>query len=46
MLEKIAVVGGGNVAVDCARTINKLGAKSVTIIYRREEEQMPAEKKR
>ena len=43
--KKIAVVGGGNVAVDCARTINKLGAKSVTIIYRREEEQMPAEKK-
>lgn len=43
--KKIAVVGGGNVAIDCARTINKLGAKSVTIIYRREEEQMPAEKK-
>ncbi len=30
--KKIAVVGGGNVAIDCARTINKLGAKSVTRI--------------
>ena len=43
--KKIAVIGGGNVAMDCARTINKMGAKSVTIIYRRAEEQMPAEKK-
>lgn len=41
----VAIIGGGNVAIDCARTIKKLGAKKVTIIYRREEEQMPAERK-
>lgn len=41
----VAVIGGGNVAMDCARTIRKLGARSVTIIYRRLEEQMPAEEK-
>lgn len=43
--KKVAIIGGGNVAIDCARTIKKLGAKKVTIIYRREEEQMPAERK-
>ena len=43
--KSIAVIGGGNVAMDCARTIKRLGAKKVTIIYRRQEEQMPAEKK-
>lgn len=43
--KKVIVVGGGNVAMDCARTINKLGAKEVTVVYRRAEEQMPAEKK-
>lgn len=41
----VAIIGGGNVAIDCARTIKKQGAKKVTIIYRRAEEQMPAEKK-
>ena len=42
---KIVVVsGGGNVAMDCARTIKRLGAKKVYVIYRRAEEQMPAEK--
>lgn len=41
----VAVVGGGNVAMDVARTIKRLGAKSVTVIYRREEKQMPAEEK-
>ncbi len=41
----VAIIGGGNVAIDCARTIKKLGAKKVTIIYRRAEEQMPAERK-
>lgn len=40
----VAVVGGGNVAMDCARTIIKKGAKKVYIIYRRAEEQMPAER--
>lgn len=41
----VAVSGGGNVAMDCARTIKRLGAKKVYVIYRRAEEQMPAEKK-
>lgn len=41
----VAVNGGGNVAMDCARTIKKLGAKDVNVIYRRAEEQMPADKK-
>lgn len=43
--KNVAIIGGGNVAIDCARTIKKLGAKKVTIIYRRAEEQMPAERK-
>lgn len=43
--KNVVVIGGGNVAIDCARTIKKLGAKNVSIIYRRAEEQMPAEKK-
>lgn len=43
--KKVAVYGGGNVAMDCARTINKLGAEKVYVIYRRNEDQMPAEKK-
>lgn len=41
----VAVIGGGNVAMDCARTIKKLGAKEVKVIYRRAREQMPAEDK-
>ena len=41
----VAVIGGGNVAMDCARTIKRLGAKDVKIIYRRAKEQMPAEPK-
>lgn len=41
----VMVVGGGNVAMDCARTIKKLGAKEVKVIYRRAREQMPAEDK-
>lgn len=43
--KSVAVVGGGNVAMDCARTINKLGVKEVKVIYRRAREQMPAEDK-
>lgn len=43
--KKVAIVGGGNVAMDCARTIKKKGAKEVYVIYRRAEEQMPAERK-
>ena len=43
--KSVAVIGGGNVAMDCARTIKRLGAENVKIIYRRAEEQMPAETK-
>ena len=39
--KKVAVVGGGNVAMDAARTALRLGAE-VTIIYRRSEEELPA----
>lgn len=41
----VSVIGGGNVAMDCARTIKRLGAKRVIVIYRRSEEEMPAERK-
>lgn len=43
--KQISIIGGGNVAIDCARTIIRRGAKKVNIIYRRSEDQMPAEKK-
>ena len=43
--KKVAIIGGGNVAMDCARTIKRLGAQEVKVIYRRAEEQMPAESK-
>lgn len=42
--EKVAVVGGGNVAMDAARTAKRLGAKEVSIIYRRSEDELPARK--
>jgi glutamate synthase (NADPH/NADH) small chain len=38
----VAVVGGGNVAMDAARTALRLGAGKVTLVYRRTEEEMPA----
>lgn len=41
----VVVAGGGNVAMDCARTIKRLGAKEVKVVYRRAREQMPAEDK-
>ena len=41
----VCVIGGGNVAMDCARTVKKLGAKNVKVIYRRSKEEMPAEDK-
>lgn len=41
----VVVNGGGNVAMDVARTIKKLGAKNVIVTYRRAREQMPAEQK-
>ncbi|NCB50614.1 MAG: FAD-dependent oxidoreductase [Clostridia bacterium] len=39
----VAVIGGGNVAIDVARTAVRLGADSVTVVYRRGREEMPAE---
>ncbi len=39
---KVAVIGGGNVAMDAARSAKRLGAKEVFIIYRRSLEEMPA----
>lgn len=39
---KVAVYGGGNTAMDAARTARRLGAEEAIIIYRRTEEQMPA----
>ena len=41
--KKVVVYGGGNVAMDAARTIKKLGAKEVNIVYRRSLKEMPAE---
>ena len=41
--EKVAVVGGGNVAIDAARTAVRLGAKRVSILYRRSQAEMPAD---
>ena len=41
----VLINGGGNVAIDVARTVKKLGAKEVNIVYRRAKEQMPAEEK-
>ena len=41
---KVAVVGGGNVAMDAARTALRLGAEKVYIVYRRSLEELPARK--
>ncbi len=38
----VAVVGGGNTAMDCCRTAKRLGAAKVLVIYRRTEKEMPA----
>ncbi|MCJ7443989.1 MAG: NADPH-dependent glutamate synthase [Methanotrichaceae archaeon] len=40
--ERVAVIGGGNVAMDAARCALRMGAKEVHIIYRRSETEMPA----
>ena len=40
--KKVAVVGGGNVAMDAARSALRLGAEEVYIVYRRSEEELPA----
>lgn len=41
--DKVAVVGGGNTAMDACRTAVRLGAKEVYVVYRRTEKEMPAE---
>jgi len=40
--KEVVVIGGGNSAIDAARTAIRLGAKSVTVVYRRSREAMPA----
>jgi glutamate synthase (NADPH/NADH) small chain len=42
--QRVAVIGGGDTAVDCARTSVRLGAEEVTIVYRRTEAEMPGNK--
>jgi NADPH-dependent glutamate synthase beta subunit-like oxidoreductase len=39
---RVAIIGGGNSAMDSARTARRLGAEEVTVYYRRQEEEMPA----
>jgi formate dehydrogenase beta subunit len=39
---RVAVIGGGNAAIDAARTARRLGAKEVTVFYRRSRAEMPA----
>lgn len=38
----VAVIGGGNTAIDCARTAKRLGSENVKLIYRRTRDEMPA----
>lgn len=40
--KKVAIIGGGNVAIDVARSVLRLGAKSVDLYYRRSKKEMPA----
>jgi NADPH-dependent glutamate synthase beta subunit-like oxidoreductase len=40
--KKAVIIGGGNVAVDCARTCLRSGCREVTLVYRRDRPQMPA----
>ena len=42
--DKVAVIGGGNVAMDVCRTAVRLGAKETYVVYRRSEDEMPADK--
>jgi heterodisulfide reductase subunit A len=39
---RVVVIGGGNVAIDAARVVKRLGAENVTVVYRRSEREMPA----
>jgi len=43
MGKRVAVIGGGNTAIDCACTARRLGAEEVTIVYRRTRSEMPAD---
>jgi formate dehydrogenase major subunit len=40
--KRVAVIGGGNTAMDCCRTARRCGAREVIVIYRRTEKEMPA----
>ncbi len=40
--DRLAVIGGGNVAIDCARSALRLGVKEVYVVYRRSRKEMPA----
>lgn len=40
--KRVIIIGGGNVAIDAARIAKRLGAKEVTVLYRRTEKEMPA----
>ena len=42
VVDRVVVVGGGNAAIDAARTARRLGAKEVIILYRRSRQEMPA----
>ena len=39
---QVIVIGGGNVAIDAARSVKRLGAQKVSVVYRRSEQEMPA----
>ena len=39
---RVVVIGGGNVAIDAARVVKRLGTQEVTVVYRRSEQEMPA----
>ena len=41
-VDRVAVIGGGNTAMDSVRTARRMGASTVMLIYRRSEEEMPA----
>lgn len=43
--KKVVVIGGGNTAIDASRTAVRMGAESVTILYRRRRTDMPAEER-
>jgi heterodisulfide reductase subunit A len=40
--KKVAVIGGGNTAIDCARTAKRIGGEDVRVVYRRSRDEMPA----